>query len=84
MITSAPPDASQCDLSDATCTATVSELSACLNADVAAFASVDVPSCASLTAANLADSEAAAASGLQLMQPDACTTVEMKCPNSGM
>ena len=79
----APPDASQCDLST-TCTATVSELTACLNADVATFNSISVPSCASLTAATLKDATSASGAAAQPAQPAACMTVETKCPDNGM
>jgi hypothetical protein len=79
----APPDASQCNLSSGTCTATVSELTACVNADLAAASSISVPSCASLTAATLKDATSGSGSS-QTMQPAACMAVETKCPDSGM
>jgi hypothetical protein len=83
-ITSAPVDASMCMPPGATCTATVSELTACLNADVAAFNSIDVPSCASLTVASLNNMTTDPGSTSQPMQPAACATFQMKCPGSGM
>jgi hypothetical protein len=81
-INNATADAAQCDLSGSTCTATVSELTACLNADVAAFDSISVPSCASLTAANLKNSGPASAPAQT--EPAACAAIEMKCPNIDM
>jgi hypothetical protein len=83
-LASAPPAATQCNLSSGTCTATVSELTACLNADIAASASISLPSCASLTAATLKDIASGSGSASQPAQPAACTTVQMKCPDSGM
>jgi hypothetical protein len=76
----------QMGVSDPTCTATVSEITACLNDQSAVFAQEAnaLPSCGSLTRANLStaaggDSDAGAPD-----EPASCKTVDMKCPNFSM
>lgn len=84
MISSAAADASKCMPPDATCSATVSELSACLNEMVAAFDALQVPGCDTLTAASLKDSSTAAQGASQAKGPGSCTTFQAKCPGSSM
>jgi hypothetical protein len=71
-----------CDPPPATCTATVSEYSACLTDDAAAINSAfgSIPSCSSLTRASLTASSADAGTGPTATTPASCTTLETKCP----
>jgi hypothetical protein len=76
----------QMGLSDPTCTATVAEMTACLNDESAALAQETsaLPSCGSLTRASLntatgSDSDAGAAD-----EPASCKIVNMKCPSFSM
>jgi len=67
----------------AACTATVAEYSACLN-DTTGFlttADASLPSCSSLTMANLATSLAAFGQ-LQSSEPASCKTLDQKCPGA--
>jgi hypothetical protein len=84
----AAPATGQCTAPPATCTATVGDLKACLNAYSTTFATLDasVPSCDTLTVAKVQSSLAALAGdgGTGLTTPAACTSYQAKCPDSSM
>jgi hypothetical protein len=71
-----------CEAPPATCTATVSEYSACVTDDATAINSAfgSIPACSSLTRASLNASTADAGSGSTSTPPASCTTLETKCP----
>ncbi len=72
-----------CDKPSAACTATVAELTACLNDTAQEFDSISVPECSTLTSATLSLAFAGLA-GLSTDQTAACKTYDAKCPDSGM
>jgi hypothetical protein len=69
-----------CTKPDATCTATVAELEACLNDSGPYIDQVlgQLPSCAALTEASLSSDTSTSTP----MSPASCTTFQAKCPNS--
>jgi hypothetical protein len=82
------PATGQCTAPPATCTATVGDLKACLNAYSTTFATLDasVPTCDKLTVAQAQSSLAALAGdgGTGLTTPAACVSYQAKCPDSSM
>ena len=76
----------QMGASDPTCTATVSEISTCLNDDSAVLAQQTnaLPSCGALTRASLNTATGTDADGGAADEPASCKTVDTKCPGFSM
>jgi len=76
----------QMGVSDPTCTATVSEITACLNDQTAAIAQASsaLPSCGSLTRASLNAAAGSDADAGASEEPASCKTVDTKCPSFSM
>ena len=76
------PATGECEKPDASCTATVTELEACLADTTAGLEdlSEQVPSCAELTL----DSVGMMPTTMEPAEPASCVTLDMKCPDSPM
>jgi hypothetical protein len=74
-----------CTKPTGTCTATVGDYEACVNDTAAAArtAAASLPSCATLTIAQL-QSDAGSGMNTSSEQPASCKTLEQKCPGSGL
>jgi len=75
--------AATCSKPDASCTATVGELQTCINDENAAFqnAASSLPTCGSLTRAQLLSEAGPVSTAPQASTPASCQTFAQKCPN---
>jgi hypothetical protein len=74
-----PPATGECEKPDATCTATVDELNACIADSTAALDDFNeqVPGCSDLTM----DGEGLDPNLMQPESPESCAVLDMKCPD---